>query len=237
MHALRLIDTETRIVPGEPGRDWMDATKIRFANRCLPLLIANQYGWDLIGDGAFSAVWNGGERPEDTVIALGDPAPSEPPISHFGTGILTWNLPFLFRTPPGWNLLARGPVNAPKDGIAPLEGIVETDWASTPFTLNWKITRPGLTVSFEPGEPIGRIVPQRRGELQQFEPVFGAIDEQPAIAGDFRAARAARRAFAADPANLLAWEKHYVRGETPRGERAPEHETRIRLRPFDDPRR
>ena len=51
------------------------------------------------------------------------------PASHFGDGILTWHLPILFRTPPGYNLLVRGPANYPKDAVSPLEGIVETDWA------------------------------------------------------------------------------------------------------------
>ena len=45
-----------------------------------------------------------------------------PMSSHFGYGILTWTLPYLFRTPPDWNLLARGPSNLPKDGIQALEG-------------------------------------------------------------------------------------------------------------------
>ena len=40
--------------------------------------------------------------------------------SLFGHGILTWTLPYLFRTPPGYNLLARGPANWPKDGSAHL---------------------------------------------------------------------------------------------------------------------
>ena len=62
--------------------------------------------------------------------------------SNFGYGIVTWYLPYLFRTSPGYNLWVRGPVNSPKDGIVPLEGLVETDWAEATFTVNWKITRP-----------------------------------------------------------------------------------------------
>jgi hypothetical protein len=44
---------------------------------------------------------------------VGEVSPSA--ISHFGSGILTWNVPYLFRTPPGYNLLVRGPANWPKD--------------------------------------------------------------------------------------------------------------------------
>ena len=40
------------------------------------------------------------------------------PASHFGSGILTWHLPLLFRTPPGYDLLVRGPANHPKDAMS-----------------------------------------------------------------------------------------------------------------------
>jgi Family of unknown function (DUF6065) len=237
LRALRLKETSMRIVPGDPTRAWMDATKLRFANRCLPLLIANQYGWDLLNDGRFTAAWNGGELPGDTVIEIGDPAPTEPPLAHFGSGIVTWKIPFLFQTPPGWNLLARGPVNAPKDGIAALEGIVESDWTYTPFTMNWKLTRPGHAVTFEPGEVICRIIPHRRAELQQFHASLRDIDEFPSTAENLRSWSAGRQAFVADPANLTEWQKHYFRGETHAGVQAPEHHTRLRLQPFTVPER
>ena len=44
------------------------------------------------------------------------------PSSHFGNGILTWHLPMLFRTPPGYNLSVRGPANYPKDAVCPFRG-------------------------------------------------------------------------------------------------------------------
>ena len=46
--------------------------------------------------------------------------------SHFGEAVLTFSLPYLFRTPRGVNLWVKGPSNWIKDGIQPLEGIVET---------------------------------------------------------------------------------------------------------------
>ena len=140
------------------ARAWMESSRYRFANRCLPLLIANQAGWSLVNDARFSVLWKGGDSHEDTVIRF-EGEPSEPPSSHFGLGVITWNIPYLFRTPPGWNLLARGPANAPKDGIAPLEGLVETDWSAMPFTMNWKLTRPNHPVRFDEGEPICFIFP------------------------------------------------------------------------------
>ena len=79
-------------------------------------------------------------------------------LSHFALGIVTFQLTYLFRTEPGWNLFATGPTNNPKDGIAPLSGVIETDWLPYPFTMNWQMTRAG-TVRFEKDEPICMVFP------------------------------------------------------------------------------
>ena len=39
--------------------------------------------------------------------------------------------------------MVQGPINRPKDGIAALPGIIETDWSPYSFTMNWMFTRPG----------------------------------------------------------------------------------------------
>jgi hypothetical protein len=43
------------------------------------------------------------------------------------------HLPMLFRSPAGYNLLVPGPANYPKDGVRPLEGIVE------PWSLGYEL--------------------------------------------------------------------------------------------------
>src|SRR5205807_231232 len=90
--------------------------------------------------------------------------------SHFGAGVVTFTIPYLFRTPKGVNLWVKGPTNYFKDGAAPLEGVVETDWAVSSFTMNWKLTRPGLPVRFARGEPICMIVPVPRGLAEELDP-------------------------------------------------------------------
>src|SRR5256885_17090226 len=49
-----------RLVPAARARQWMDATRDRFANRCLPLLMANQAGWFALNHYPFRATWTGG---------------------------------------------------------------------------------------------------------------------------------------------------------------------------------
>src|SRR3954451_4429284 len=177
-----------RIVPGPRWRAGMDATYERWGTRCLPLLMANESGWALLNPAAFSATWTGGDSPDDVTIEWAADAPSYRPVSsHFGYGTITWQLPFLFRTSEGYNLLARGLPNVVKDGIGPLEGLVETDWSMAGFTMNWRFRRPGSTIAFEADEPFCQLVPQRRGELESFQVHEADLEDDPHLAEGYRA--------------------------------------------------
>jgi hypothetical protein len=103
------------LTPANVDRAWMGATPQGFAKRCLPLLMANQAGWFILNEHDVCVTWNGSEDRSAVKITLVDGMEGGGPISHFGSGIVTWEFPFLFRTPPGWNLLVRGPSNLPKD--------------------------------------------------------------------------------------------------------------------------
>ena len=228
-----------RLVPASRDRAWMDATGANFANRCLPLLIGNQAGWFLLSSHMLRATWDGGEGTDALVVEYLSGAPPYPATSHFGHGILTWHIPYVFRTPPGYNLLVRGPANLPKDGAAPLEGIVETDWSPATFTVNWKLTRAGLPVQFEQDEPICMIVPQRRGELESFRPRICSLLRAPGLARSYARWSLGRSRFlrelqeAGSEAQRRGWQRDYLLGVSPEGERAPHHQTKLSLEPFE----
>lgn len=231
------------IVPAARWRDWMNATHGRNANKCLPLLVANEAGWFLLNEQRFTAEWTGGERLEDVSVRYEGRKPTAPAATNFGYGILTFPIPYLFRTPPGFDLLVRGPANLPRDGIAPLDGLVETDWATSPFTMNWKFTRP-CQVTFEAGDPICMILPLRRHDLERFHPAVRSAQEGDAEIGR-QWAEAARsrhqllvRKFVAEYSEDHAdargsWQSDYFRGRTPDGTPAPEHVTKRRLSGFE----
>ena len=222
------------VVPASRWRDWMDATDQRFANRCLPLLMANQAGWHISLDHAVRARWTGGKRRQDVIVESDSPLA---PKGHFGHGILTWHVAFLFRTDPGWNVLARGPANLPKDGIAALEGLIESDWSAATFTMNWCFTRPGA-VEWAAGEPFAMVVPQRRGELEAVRPHLARLDESPDVDRRHTEFRDSRKRFltalrAGDAtARARQWQRYYFRGRTPGGVKYDEHQTVLRLAPF-----
>ena len=225
--AYRLREPNLELAAAPGSRAWMDATPNRFANRCLPLRIANQAGWFILNAEPVEAIWHGGDHLADIDVSVLGRHLALAPTSHFGFGVLTWTIPYLFRTPPGYNLVVRGPANGYKDGIVPLDGIVETDWALATFTMNWKFTRPGLRVRFEAGEPICMIFPQKRHEIESFLPEIRAIESAPEIRDGHQKWSESRARFSremheggASVPPHLTWQKHYFHGHAPAGHSA-----------------
>ncbi len=221
-------------------REWMSSANQRFPYRCLPLNIANQNGWMLSCPVSFELYWYGGPLKEDIEIRfLGPPDPSI--SSHFGYGVLTFSLPYIFRTPPGINLWVKGPANAPKDGIFALEGVVETDWATSTFTMNWKVTRANEWIRFERGEPVVMIVPVPRGLIEQLTPEMRPLASNAELESQYRAWEAGRKTFlgglsANDPATVQrGWQKDYFQGKLQEGGTFDGHQTRLNVKEFLPP--
>ena len=226
------------IVPGAPGRDWMSSTSARLAQRCLPLLVANQAGWALLNTRAVEVVWKGGDRLDDLEVTYLDarPASDRMVVSHFGSGIVTWQIPYLFRTPPGYDLWVRGPANAPKDGIGPLEGIVGTDRTVATFSMSWKVTRPSWPIRFEENEPVAVIAPIRRGELERFRTSCAKLSEEPDLDARHERWANSRQRFNLERLDGLPpsnWRKDSVRTEPPAGNVPADHRARLELDRFD----
>ena len=229
--AYSLGSTTMKIVPAPAKREWMTATDQRFANRCLPLLIANQNGWLVLNNAGFTAEWSGNDALNSVSVTY-DSGNWPLAGSYFGYGILTWSIPFVFRTPPGYNMLVRGPANSPKNAISPLEGIVESDWASSTFTMNWKFTAPFTTVRFEVGEPVCMIVPQRREELETFQPRIRTMDSDPELRDRHNAWAQSRKDFLDRHSD--GWQKDYFQGKHATGEASEQtHQTRLHLSEFE----
>lgn len=211
-----------QLVPGRPDRDWMDAFAARHPYRCLPLSMANTTGWDLLCPFGFEAEWDGGLG-ADSIRFFPD-ADAELfehfAVSHFTHGVLTFHVGWLFRTPPGWALRCSGSPNRFKHGIAPLEGLVETDWLPYPFTMNWRFTAPGR-VRFEKDEPFCFIQPVPHRLIEAFEPVGTPLETDSDLGRQYEAWKEVRTDFNnrladGDPEALKqAWQRYYFRGEYP----------------------
>ena len=134
--------------------------------------------------------------------------------------------------------MAQGPTNWPKDGISPLSGVIETDWAESTFTMNWKVTRPNHAIAFTKGEPICMIVPQRRYEIESFDPVIRDISSNPELHQDYTQWANSRKQFNEDlkkkdsDAQKAGWQKHYAQGKTVSEKRSTSHQSKLTLREF-----
>src|SRR6516165_10148631 len=68
----------------KPDREWMDNAHKRFPYRCLPMVIANQFGYDILNPVSFVAYWTGGSAPGDVKIIFPGGKSSNIPQAHFG---------------------------------------------------------------------------------------------------------------------------------------------------------
>lgn len=154
------------IKPSNVKRQWMDETK-GFAYRCIPLNIANEYGWVCHLPASFTATWDGGYGPESVKIINHGDGPENYCRSHFGYGIITISQDFIIKTPENISIYVRGLTNTGYENIYPLDGLIETDWLPFSFTMNYKFLKPG-SVTFKKGDPIFMFFPVDRNFIESF---------------------------------------------------------------------
>lgn len=229
------------IEPAGGKREWMDATPGKFAYRCLPLVMANQAGWVLRCPLDFSARWNGGTQGSDMALRFpgGEGRNTGQIRSHFGSGIITFSMPWLFRTSAGYGLWVRGPTNSPRDNAVALDGIVETDWTPYTFTMNWKVMRRNTDVYFRKGEPIAMLVPFPLGVLEEVVPEFKSLDEDPVLKQDFFTFTAQRSGNIERirQGHEGEWAMDYMRGHLPDGTAVEAHRKAFKLAEFPNAQR
>lgn len=234
----KLHEHETmEIRPASPRRQWMDETQDRYAYRCIPLSIANSSGWELLSPLSFDASWNGGPHKNSIKInEWGDEhlAPSTV-TSHFGHGILTFHVPYLIQTNPGWALWVRGSPNDARQNIVPLDGLVETDWLPFTFTMNWRFTEPGPII-FEKGEPFCFVHLVAHSVMDAVEPQIKSINDNPELKEKNQLWAEDRRAFMdrvernEPEAIKQSWQKYYVRGKGPDVVANEHHKSKLKLK-------
>ena len=222
--------------PARSRREWMDAFPDRHAYRCLPLAIANSFGWEVSSPCDMRIDYNGGPLASDLQISAEDgyELVSHLAASNFTHGILTLHTGYIFRTEPGWSLLATGPINEPRDGMAPLTGLIETDWLPYPFTMNYQLTRPG-TFRIRKGEAFCHVLPilgepveQARVEILPIEAEQDLKERMDGFAA--RRGKLLQAGATPDPDNVReAWGREYFRGKLADGTSAPRHTHKLRL--------
>lgn len=174
-----------KIVPLKIHRDWMNKTSRKYAYQCLPLNIANQYGWAVICPFDFKVSYYGGNS--DVQVEVFDiPLEYSNMVSgHFGHGTLTINPDFLIRTPENYSLYIRGVPNQEYGILKPLDAIVETDWLPFTFTYNFKFIDYGV-VEFKKGDLLFSFFPILRNTVENFDITLQNIEKDPELFQSFQ---------------------------------------------------
>lgn len=213
---------------GNKKRDWF-TPHFYF---CLPLLIANQYGFIIRSFYTWTATWDGKDGIDATTIQIENPDPDPHQLisSHFGSGIVTIQNRFHFRTAPGMNLMTLNPPNFILPDIQNLNGVIETDNLRRDFTFNLKITTPNKQIKIHKGQPIAAILPIPRYFVENFEL---KLDTDLFSEEIIKYERLMGAKFGYERQHLDLKKPHnagrrYWKGEDADGNQFPDHQTRIK---------
>lgn len=261
-HSLPPNTIRAAMIPGakvDPGahlrtaaatREWMDAVPQKYVYRCIPLIAANTMGWELLNPVDAVAVWSGGPMNTDVQIRQAKPDKFGA-VSHFGAGVVTFYVPFLFRTSPELGLLVTGPANQDGANAVPLDAFVRTDWLPFPFTMNWRLTRAREEARFSAGDPIARILPFPIAMLDETTLEVTDLADDPGFLAEVNAFGAARAqnvqkaqsdvadwlAGGAEPTGDGVWNQQYVRAKGSGGDGFQPHQTVFRPKAPEDKRK
>lgn len=230
--AYKLNDNAFDLVPASVNRDWMTNSSNKFAYRCLPLLIGNGYGWELRSNSEFIAQYKGGNTQQD--IEITNLCGTNFPTSHFGEGVITWHVGYLFKTEYPYGLYVTGPPNTKYLNIIPLTGIVETYWLPFTFTMNWKFMGPG-GIHIKPGDIICQIFPVDMTMFDNVEAEIVPINNDPEMLKQFTEWSTSRGKFLSnlESKNASSWQKNYFRGTHPdKDEIIETHKTNLNVPEF-----
>ena len=135
----------------------------------LAMGVANRQGLQLCCLQAFEATWNGGPGTDDIEIRLEDADPDQPAFvqSQLGEGLLSFYPGYQFKTADDYLLWVRGPTNAPRDGIAALESLVDCSILPGAVVVQWQFTRPHHTIRFKAGEAFATLLPYAKTSLEE----------------------------------------------------------------------
>jgi hypothetical protein len=215
----RLFDHEEfQIVPLHRKREWMNLTQDSYAYQCMPLNIANDYGWAVLSPTQFTATWNGKEDLDAIKINYAEEGFSFA-HSHFGHGVLTISVDFVLRTPPKVSTYIRGIPNEIIDGLQPLDAIVETDWLPFTFTYNYKFLKP-CTVRFEKNEPLFSFFPIKRGDIESYSMSSEKIEKDSKFYEEYEKYAASRQNYLDNmnnPEIAKSTQRYYMNAKDPDG--------------------
>ena len=101
--------------------------------------------------------------------------------------------------------------------------------------MNWQMTRKGSVV-FEKGEPFAFITLMEHKKLEEIQPERKLLRSNEELVKEYNAWTESRTDFnkrlgaGEESAMKERWQRHYMRGEKPTGDKADAHQTKRRLK-------
>lgn len=235
------IDDVFETLIGKQKRDYFPES----AYLCLPLTIANQYGFVVKAALDFEIFWPGGDMPVQINTynkqEINTRGHLQALYNNFQYGIMSVVTAFVLRTPPGINLITMQPPNHFIPGVHVMSGVVETDNLRGQFTFNLKVTNPGQIIKIKKGEWLSAFIPIPRYSVEKYsmENFSEYFDEE-----SYRLEKASidkldyernggdvlkNTKRGVDPKNpiLLAAGRRYFKGLFPNDKEFPDHQKRI----------
>jgi hypothetical protein len=134
------------------NRDWMDDTYNKHAYQCLPMTVANVYGWEIVMEEDLVVQWDGGNTPPAILSGEVTSSGRVQAISSI-IGMISINMGWVINTEDGYNTWVTGSPNYFVDGATPLTATLPSYWWPDESQMNWKITKIGEPVTFAAGTP------------------------------------------------------------------------------------
>ncbi len=114
--------------------------------------------------------------------------------------------------------------------------LVESDWISMSFTMNWKIMTPGVPVRFDFGMPLFQAIPLAGNvcaDLERAAVSYQKLSEDPEMTRLYEEWHLSRKQFHEEKARgevrADGWQKDYFQGRDATGrEAAPDHRTKVK---------
>lgn len=162
-----IADSVVENLNGNIKREWFN----QHFYFCLPLSIGNQYGFIVRSLMDIIARWDGSPRAEGLSVLTSSVKGGRNQqliSSHFGSGIITIQNRWTYRTPKGINLYVTQPPNFPMHGLHFMSAVIETDNLRRDFTFNIKMTQAHMDVFIPKGSPIGFFIPYPRHMIDKY---------------------------------------------------------------------
>lgn len=146
----------------------MDQTYKKHAYQCLPLTVANVYGWEIVLEQDVVVLWRGGNTVPE--ILHGAVSGSGRTIASASiVGMVSFHMGWIVSTDNNISCWFSGSPNSPVDGAYPLTASVPTWWWPDEVQMNWMLQKENEEIVFKANTPFCFFMPYDESVIPSIE--------------------------------------------------------------------